>query len=91
MIDVSHSNSEKQFKKQIDVVNNVAKQVANGNSNIMGVMIESNLVEGNQPIGDGKNLQYGLSVTDACICWEDTKKVLETLAKFVRDRRQRCC
>ncbi len=91
MIDVSHSNSEKQFKKQIDVVNNVAKQVANGNSNIMGVMIESNLVEGNQPIGDGKNLQYGLSVTDACICWEDTEKVLETLAKSVRDRRQRCC
>lgn len=89
MVDASHSNSHKQFKLQMDVCKDLAKQISNGNKHIMGVMIESNLMEGNQPIGDGTNLQYGLSITDACIGWEDTEKALDVLAKAVRDRRER--
>lgn len=89
MVDASHSNSHKQFKLQMDVCKDLAKQISGGNKHLMGVMIESNLVEGNQPIGDGSNLQYGLSITDACIGWEDTEKVLDVLAKAVRDRRER--
>ena len=66
MIDFSHSNSLKQFKKQIDVGNDVAAQVAAGDSRIFGVMIESNLVEGNQSLSRNiDELVYGKSITDA--------------------------
>lgn len=89
MIDASHSNSHKKFKEQIPVVENICKQVANGDKRIIGVMIESNLVEGNQKIDLEKGLVYGQSVTDACIGWEDTVKLLNELARAVRDRRSR--
>jgi 3-deoxy-7-phosphoheptulonate synthase len=87
MIDASHSNSEKKFKRQLIVADDVANQIRSGQTHIMGIMIESNLVEGNQPIGDISELVYGQSVTDACIGWDDTEKVLATLAKAVQDRR----
>lgn len=87
MVDASHSNSEKKFKRQLDVVADIAGQIASGSDRIMGVMVESNLVEGNQPIGDGKNLVYGQSVTDACLGWEDSEAVIKTLAEAVRARR----
>lgn len=91
MIDASHSNSHKKHKEQIDVVTNICEQIAEGSYRVMGVMIESNLVEGNQPLAPGKEkeLVYGQSITDACIGWDDTVKVISSLAHAVRDRRER--
>ena len=88
MIDFSHANSSKQFKKQMDVGTDVCGQVAGGESAIMGVMIESHLVEGNQSLESGEPLVYGKSVTDACIGWEDTEVVLRQLADAVKARRK---
>ena len=87
MIDMSHSNSEKDFKKQILVGHAVAEQIAAGDDRIMGVMIESHLKEGRQDLLPGKELCYGMSITDACIGWEDTVVALEELATAVRTRR----
>ncbi|MCD8339588.1 MAG: 3-deoxy-7-phosphoheptulonate synthase AroG [Burkholderiales bacterium] len=89
MVDTSHSNSEKQYKKQLDVLDNVCAQIADGSKKIMGLMVESNLVEGNQPLTNDKELVYGQSVTDACIGWDDTVKAIEKIARAVRDRRER--
>lgn len=87
MIDASHSNSEKKYKKQLDVIENICGQLEKGSRKIMGVMIESNLVEGNQPLEGNPNLIYGQSITDGCIGWEDTVKAIDKLAKAVRARR----
>ncbi|WGE53622.1 3-deoxy-7-phosphoheptulonate synthase AroG [Actinobacillus equuli subsp. haemolyticus] len=89
MIDFSHANSQKQFKRQMDVCADVCQQIANGSEFISGVMIESHLVEGRQELGDGnlENLVYGQSVTDACIGWEDSEKALFALAEAVEQRR----
>lgn len=91
MIDFSHANSEKQHMKQISVGQNVADQIANGNRSIFGVMIESHLVAGNQKLvqtAEGiSSLTFGQSVTDACIGWDDSVKLLEHLADAVRQRR----
>ncbi len=87
MIDFSHANSSKQFKRQLVVGEDVANQIAGGNEAIFGVMIESNLVEGRQDLVDGKATTYGQSITDACIGWEDTEKVLNILADAVQERR----
>ena len=88
MIDFSHANSEKQFKKQLTVAENVGHQIASGNEDIFGVMVESNLVEGRQDVKEGVELQYGQSITDACIGWDDTEKLLKNLASNVRARRK---
>ncbi len=87
MIDASHANSNKRFKQQIEVARDTAKQVASGDERIIGVMIESHLAEGRQDLVPGQQLEYGKSVTDACLGWEDSLLVLESLAKSVRDRR----
>ncbi len=87
MIDFSHANSSKQFQKQLEVSDDVAQQIAGGDKAIIGVMIESHLVEGNQSLDSGEPLVYGKSVTDACIGWEDTEKVLRQLAEAVKARR----
>ncbi|WGE88216.1 3-deoxy-7-phosphoheptulonate synthase AroG [Actinobacillus equuli subsp. haemolyticus] len=89
MIDFSHANSQKQFKRQMDVCADVCQQIANGSEFISGVMIESHLVEGRQELGDGnlENLVYGQSVTDACIGREDSEKALFALAEAVEQRR----
>ena len=89
MIDVSHANSSKQHRRQIDVAADVAAQVAAGDARIMGVMIESHLHEGRQDIVPGQALQPGVSVTDACIGWEQSVPVLDGLAAAVRARRLR--
>ncbi|MFE8154076.1 3-deoxy-7-phosphoheptulonate synthase AroG [Brenneria goodwinii] len=89
MIDFSHANSSKQFKKQMDVCEDVSSQIAQGEKAIMGVMVESALVEGNQNLESGKPLVYGKSVTDACIGWEDTEVLLRQLATAVRARRSK--
>ena len=87
MIDCSHANSSKQHQKQIEVAADVAARVAAGDRRIMGVMIESHLNEGRQDIVAGQPLQRGVSVTDACIGFEQTVPVLQQLASAVRGRR----
>jgi 3-deoxy-7-phosphoheptulonate synthase len=87
MIDFSHANSAKDYRRQAIVSKDVAAQVAQGNSNIIGVMIESNLVAGAQKLIPGQPLVYGQSITDACIDWNETRKLLEELAAAVRSRR----
>jgi 3-deoxy-7-phosphoheptulonate synthase len=89
MVDCSHGNSRKDYRRQPEVAHALSEQVAGGERAIIGVMLESNLVEGNQELAIGKSLTYGQSVTDACINWETTVPVLEELARAVRTRRKR--
>ena len=79
MIDFSHANSKKQFKNQMLVAEDVAGQIAGGNQDIFGVMVESHLVEGRQDLVDNKAQTYGQSITDACIGWQDTEILLAKL------------
>ena len=85
MIDASHGNSQKKFKQQIPVIQSISEQIEEGNENIKGVMIESHLNEGNQKIGD--SLNYGQSITDACMGWQDTISCLNMLNQAVLTRR----
>ncbi|WP_026182674.1 3-deoxy-7-phosphoheptulonate synthase AroG [Leeia oryzae] len=87
MIDFSHANSSKQYQKQMEVCQDVAGQISNGDDRIFGVMVESHLCEGRQDLKPGHPLTYGQSVTDACIGWEDSESLLATLAEGVRQRR----
>jgi 3-deoxy-7-phosphoheptulonate synthase len=87
MIDFSHGNSLKKFENQPKVCSDVAAQVAAGDQRIFGIMIESNLVEGNQKVVDGKAATYGQSITDACVNWDTTESMLEELAQAVQKRR----
>ena len=87
MIDFSHANSSKQYQKQMDVSTDVAAQLSGGDARIVGVMVESHLNAGRQDITPGKALEYGVSVTDACINWADTETLLNQLAGAVRERR----
>lgn len=91
MVDCSHGNSEKNHKNQPKVAHSLADQIRNGEEAIMGCMIESNLYEGNQPAPkEGRaGLKYGVSITDACINWEDTEVVLAELAEAVAERRKK--
>ncbi|WP_027474863.1 3-deoxy-7-phosphoheptulonate synthase [Curvibacter gracilis] len=89
MIDVSHANSSKQHRRQIEVAADVARQIAAGDARITGLMIESHLEEGRQDIVPGQPLQHGVSVTDACISMAQTLPVLQGLAEAVRARRAR--
>jgi 3-deoxy-7-phosphoheptulonate synthase len=88
MVDCSHGNSNKDYKNQPKVCSEVARQVSNGEDKIIGVMIESNINEGNQKIPtDLSQLKYGVSVTDACVSFETTEIMLRELAAAVRARR----
>lgn len=87
MIDASHANSEKDFKRQIDVSENIARQIAAGDKRIMGIMLESHLVEGRQDVVKVDDLVYGQSITDSCISWENTLPALQKLAEAVQQRR----
>lgn len=87
MIDFSHANSNKDYRRQAIVCHDVAQQIAAGNQDIMGVMIESSLVAGAQKLVPGKPLVYGQSITDACIDWAETHALLSELAAAVRTRR----
>ncbi len=89
MIDASHANSKKDYKMQSLVVDNVKEQLLNGEKNIIGVMLESNLIEGNQKINSRDKLKYGQSITDSCIGWQQTEDIIlsidETLIKAYED------
>ena len=91
MVDLSHANSSKKHERQIVVADDVAKQMESGSHQIFGVMIESHLNDGAQKFTPGKDdpskLEYGRSITDACINWDDSVKVLERLATAVKKRR----
>ncbi|MCS6944873.1 MAG: 3-deoxy-7-phosphoheptulonate synthase AroG [Sutterellaceae bacterium] len=89
MIDASHANSQKKHENQIAVCENIAQQLEAGEARIIGVMIESHLVAGRQDLVPGKPLVYGQSITDACLGWDDSVKVLERLAAATRARRLR--
>jgi 3-deoxy-7-phosphoheptulonate synthase len=96
MIDCSHGNSQKQHRRQINVAEDIAAQIKNTSTSdphvIRGVMIESHLIEGRQDIpksGGRAGLNYGQSVTDACIGWEDTVKVLNLLRDAVKERQSK--
>ncbi len=88
MVDCSHANSLKQPEKQIDVAADIARQISEGDEHIIGVMVESHINAGRQDITPGKELKYGVSITDGCIGWEDTAEVLESLAGAVSTRRK---
>ena len=86
MVDFSHANSQKKFKNQMLVGDEIARQISKGSDKIFGVMIESNINEGNQPVGPLDSLEYGVSITDSCINWEDTETLLKTLAQAVHSK-----
>jgi 3-deoxy-7-phosphoheptulonate synthase len=86
MIDCSHGNSNKNHANQSIVLDSVAEQIRSGNRSIIGVMIESNLEEGNQPIPDDlSEIKPGVSVTDACISWDTTQTLLRGFAAQVKE------
>ncbi len=87
MVDCSHGNSLKDYRKQPAVAQALAEQISQGSRAITGVMIESHLVEGRQDAKPGQELTYGQSITDACVNWPATETVLDTLAAAVRARR----
>jgi 3-deoxy-7-phosphoheptulonate synthase len=87
MVDFSHANASKQYLKQLEVARDVAGQLAAGEERIVGVMVESHLNAGRQDLVPGNDLEYGKSITDACLGWDDTVALLETLAEAVRKRR----
>jgi len=88
MIDASHANSSKKPENQPAVCDDIARQLEAGDSRILGVMIESHLVGGRQDLVAGQPLVYGQSITDGCIDWDASEKVLERLAQAVKERRR---
>ena len=89
VVDASHDNSAKDPERQMLATAEIGDQVAAGNAAIVGVMLESFLVEGRQDLGDGDSLAHGQSITDPCIDWEHTVTALQGLAAAVRTRRGR--
>lgn len=87
MVDASHANSAKKHENQIAVCADIGRQIASGEERIIGVMVESNLVAGRQDLKPGCTLTFGQSITDACIGWKETEKLLEDLALAVTQRR----
>ena len=88
MIDASHGNSNKDYRRQPIVVHDVAAQVSEGETAIFGVMMESFVVDGRQDLVDPRTLRYGQSITDACMGWEMTVPVIAELATAARARRR---
>ena len=88
MIDCSHANASKQYKRQIDVAQDIAGQIARNERRIIGAMVESHLLEGRQEALAGQPLKFGQSITDACLGWEDSAAVLQVLADAVKKRRK---
>ena len=88
MVDTSHANSQKQYHKQVEVCRDIIHQIKTGQDNIFGLMIESHLFEGRQDFKAGAELNYGQSITDACIGWEDSEMLLHELADAVKAKRK---
>lgn len=88
MVDLSHANSSKKYEMQMTVGEDICKQLAGGEKRIFSVMIESHLVAGRQDNVIGKKLVYGQSITDPCLGWEDSAKLIDQFAEAVRKRRE---
>jgi 3-deoxy-7-phosphoheptulonate synthase len=88
MIDCSHANAAKQYRRQMEVARDIAAQLDAGERRIAGVMVESHLVEGRQDLEPGWRLVFGQSITDACLGWSDSTALLAGLAEAVRKRRK---
>ncbi|MGH8724746.1 MAG: 3-deoxy-7-phosphoheptulonate synthase [Burkholderiales bacterium] len=88
MIDCSHANAEKDYRRQAAVAADIGRQIGAGERRIVGVMVESHLVEGRQDLAPGKSLTFGQSITDACLGWDESLRLLEGLAQAVRARRK---
>src|SRR2546421_7223425 len=88
MIDCSHANAAKQYKRQVEVARDIARQIARGERRIVGVVVEPHLLEGRQDLEPGRPLQFGQSITDACLGWSDSVELLSSLAEGVRKRRK---
>lgn len=86
MVDFSHANSEKQYKKQLDVCKNVCHQLTSGDKNIFGVMVESFIEEGTQKLINGKAEVFGKSITDGCIGWSDTEELIANLSTAIKTK-----
>jgi 3-deoxy-7-phosphoheptulonate synthase len=89
MIDCSHANAAKDYRRQAEVAADIGRQIAGGERRIVGVMIESHLVEGRQDLAPGSALTFGQSITDPCLGWEESVRLLDVLAAGVRERRKR--
>ncbi|HYD56914.1 MAG TPA: 3-deoxy-7-phosphoheptulonate synthase [Burkholderiales bacterium] len=89
MIDCSHANADKKYERQVQVAGDIGAQLAAGERRIVGVMVESHLFEGRQELQPGKKLAFGQSITDPCLGWDQSVRVLEGLAEAVRARRKR--
>ena len=89
MIDMSHGNSKKQFKRQLIVNKDISDQISSGENRIFGVMIESHLEEGNQKIGPLEEIKYGQSITDACVGWNDTEIMINQLSTAIENKRKK--
>ncbi len=91
MVDCSHANSSKKHERQVDVARDIGQQIAGGSRQVFGLMVESHINPGSQKFTAGKDdvtkLEYGQSITDACIGWDDTLTVLQVLAEAVKARR----
>jgi 3-deoxy-7-phosphoheptulonate synthase len=92
MVDCSHANSSKQHERQLDVAREIGAQIAGGSKSVFGVMVESHMQGGAQKFSPGKDdptaLEYGKSITDACIDWEQSTELLEGLARAVQSGRK---
>ncbi|GLO60901.1 phospho-2-dehydro-3-deoxyheptonate aldolase [Vibrio sp. MACH09] len=84
VVDFSHANCEKQHRKQLDVAKDICQQIRSGSQNIAGIMAESFIEEGNQPMDDLSSLTYGKSITDPCLSWQDTVSMLDELADAIK-------
>ncbi|WP_445945585.1 3-deoxy-7-phosphoheptulonate synthase [Shewanella sp.] len=87
VVDFSHGNSEKQHKNQLNVADSIMAQLRAGSTAIAGIMAESFMIEGNQKVIAGEPLVYGQSITDACLHWSDSEKLLRDLAQAAKDRK----
>jgi len=87
MIDTSHGNSDKDYRRQPAIAHDIAEQVAGGEAGIIGLLMESFLVDGRQELVDKAQLVYGQSITDSCMGWDMTVPVLREVAAAVRARR----
>ncbi|WP_456297351.1 3-deoxy-7-phosphoheptulonate synthase [Vibrio sp. AK197] len=90
VVDFSHANCEKQHRKQLDVAKTICEQIISGKNQVAGIMAESFIKEGNQSMADLNNLEYGKSITDPCLSWDDTETMLEMLAAAVKQRNENC-
>lgn len=86
MVDFSHGNSQKIARNQLVVAEDVCQQIRTGSATVAGIMAESFLVEGTQPVTSGQALTYGQSITDPCLNWEDSEHLLAMLADAVDTR-----